>query len=105
MSHARGVRPVWHKAWALPLALSVQVLQTTAPVSMWHGGPRHPAFWRFVGVSVDGIGFGVLGACSCMFTSSHKGFMAVGASGGFGGEAWCRWGRARAAGADTYWAS
>jgi len=28
---------------------------------MWHGGLCHPAFWHFVGVSVDGIGFGILG--------------------------------------------
>jgi len=44
-------------------------------------------------------------ACSCMFASSHKGFMAVGTSGGLGGEAWCGRGHAWAAGTDIYWAS
>jgi len=38
-------------------------------VSMSMDRPRHPAFWHFAGVGVDGGGFGVFGACARTFVA------------------------------------
>jgi len=59
-----------------PSSVCVDVGDAPTIVSISMDRPRHPAFWRFAGVAVDGGGFGVFGGSARMFATKSASYRA-----------------------------